>query len=61
MVINVLLNQVKSSLSKSNLGVPAINKSQILMVNDDIIEKKLPSNNLWYFRNTRTFPHPKRY
>ena len=43
MVVNVLLNQIKSSLSKSNLGVPAINKSQILVVSDELIEKKLPS------------------
>ncbi len=43
MVVNVLLNQIKSSLSKSNLGVPAINKSQILVVSDELIDKKLPS------------------
>ena len=43
MVVNVLLNQIKSSLSKSNLGVPAINKSQILVVSDELVEKKLPS------------------
>lgn len=43
MVVNVLLNKLRPNLNKNTLGVPAINKTEILMVKDDFEERKLPS------------------
>ena len=43
MVVNVLLNKLKNNLTKNNLGVPAITKTEMLLVNDDLLERKLPS------------------
>lgn len=60
MVVNVLLNQLRPNLSKNNLGVPAINKSQILVISDEIVERKLPSIFEIILRNFRTFIFSKR-
>lgn len=34
-IVNILLNQLRNQISRANIGVPTVNKSQILMVNDD--------------------------
>lgn len=43
-IVTLLLNQLKNHITKQNLGIPAFNKSQIILLNDsEIHESKLPS------------------
>ena len=40
----MLLNQLKPNITRHNLGIPTLNKSQMLVINDDDPnETKLPS------------------
>ena len=35
LIVTVLLNQLRPNITKHNLGIPTMNRSQMLMVNDD--------------------------
>ena len=43
LIVTILLNQLKGNISKHNLGIPLLNKSQMLIVNDDEPDVKLPN------------------
>jgi hypothetical protein len=64
-IVTLLLNQLKNNISKQNINIPAINKSQILLLNDsEVNESRLPSkiiNIMYRYRNIRTFFSQKRF
>ena len=45
LIITVLLNQLRPNITKHNLGIPTLNKNQVLVVQDDedASESRLPA------------------
>ena len=63
-IVTLHLNQLKNNISKQNINIPAINKSQILLLNDsEVNESRLPSkiNIMYRYWNIRTFFSQKRF